>query len=240
MRGLARRLLLTVSIIWASSLVAACSGPSPEQQILTNFFRAAKARDNSTLASISAVSLDPRTDGTIESFSITNIGPEERRPMRIKELTAEEETARKEDADFARRKRAYQDANIDAIKRVVAAEAAKTPIKGKDAEIQAAWAKWREDQSASLKKVAGAKDKLSRERSMAVTSLTPPGRDDVDVTGLDVEEVGKTVTADATLKSPSGEESNKKLVITLRKAVAKRGEELLDGHWIITSMEGAE
>ena len=43
-------------------LTAACSRP-PEQQLLTQFFRAARARDNATLAMMSAVTLDPAREG---------------------------------------------------------------------------------------------------------------------------------------------------------------------------------
>ena len=41
-------------------LEIACSRP-PEQQMLNQFFRAARNRDNTTAALMSTVSLDPRT-----------------------------------------------------------------------------------------------------------------------------------------------------------------------------------
>ena len=58
-------LLLPIALLEIS-----CSRP-PEQQMLSQFFRAAKNRDNTTAALMSTVSLDPRTQGSIEDFSIT-------------------------------------------------------------------------------------------------------------------------------------------------------------------------
>ena len=48
-------------------LEIACSRP-PEQQMLGQFFRAARNRDNTTAAMMSTVTLDPRTQGSIEGF----------------------------------------------------------------------------------------------------------------------------------------------------------------------------
>ena len=46
-------------LVPATLLVIGCSRP-PEQQFLTQFFRAAKARDNTTVGRMSAVTIDPR------------------------------------------------------------------------------------------------------------------------------------------------------------------------------------
>src|SRR4051794_40112821 len=72
-----------------------CSRP-PEQQFLTQFFRAAKGRDNTTVGRMSAVQIDPRTQGTVESFSIESISPETRTPLTFKPLF-EAETKAKQD-----------------------------------------------------------------------------------------------------------------------------------------------
>ena len=52
--------------------MVSCSRP-PEQQFLTQFFRAAKGRDNTTAGRMSAVMIDPREQGSVEDFSIENI-----------------------------------------------------------------------------------------------------------------------------------------------------------------------
>lgn len=220
-------------------VLAACGGSGPEQQILTTFFRASRVRDSVTLANMSAVTLDPREDGTVQDFTITNVAPDARRQLQIKQLMQDEEAAKKEDADFTARKRQYQDANIKAIERVIKAEGAKQPVKGPDAVVQAAWAKWREEQSVSQKKLSAAKEKVARERAVAVDSLTAPGRPDVDPTGLEVELITRQVTVDAQVKSPDGQTAPKTLVFTLQRAVGTPagGGETMEGRWLIIGLK---
>ena len=71
---------ITLLLLPLALLEIACSRP-PEQQMLNQFFRAARNRDNTTAAMMSSVTLDPRTQGSIESFSITSVGPEQRTPL---------------------------------------------------------------------------------------------------------------------------------------------------------------
>jgi hypothetical protein len=83
-RSKVRPFVLLAPVIGGFALLAAACGSSgPEQQILTNFFRAARVRDNTTLANISAVSFDARTIGTVQDFEITNAGEEQRRQLQI-------------------------------------------------------------------------------------------------------------------------------------------------------------
>jgi hypothetical protein len=63
MKKVAAALLLVPSTL----LVISCSRP-PEQQFLTQFFRAARSRDNTTVGRMSAVEIDPRTQGSVESL----------------------------------------------------------------------------------------------------------------------------------------------------------------------------
>jgi hypothetical protein len=60
-------------------LAAACSYSPPEQQVLETFFRAARLHDRTTLAGVATVDFDPRKDGSIQEFTIDNIGEPERR-----------------------------------------------------------------------------------------------------------------------------------------------------------------
>src|SRR5258706_1462334 len=71
-------------------IIAACSSPPIEQQVLTKFFRAARVRDNTTLASISAVNFHTRTDGSVQAFKIESAGAEQPRKLVIAQLTDEE------------------------------------------------------------------------------------------------------------------------------------------------------
>ena len=223
-------------IVGFALLVAACGSAPPEQQVLNNFFRASRVRDNATLANLAAVSFDPRTEGTVQNFEIANVSEEQRRTLQIKQLIDEEEKAKQADADFAKKKKEYQDANIEAIERVVKAERSGATVRGKDAEVQAAWSKWRDEQSQYQKKLSEARTKLSNERALAVTSLTAPGRPDVDVSNMDVELVTKQVTVNAQVREPSGSTTPKTLVFVLQRAVAKGSEGERDGRWIITGI----
>src|SRR5438128_2617657 len=105
-----RVLVLLAPAIGAVALFAAACGGSTgaEQQILTNFFRASRVRDNVTLANLAAVSFDPRTDGSVQDFDIASIGAEQRRQLQIQQLAQEEDAARQADSDFTMKKRAYQ------------------------------------------------------------------------------------------------------------------------------------
>ena len=82
---------------------AACSRP-PEQQMLNQFFRAARSRDNASVAMMSAVTLDPRTQGSVEDFSITSVGPEQRTPINLQALLDAAEQARAAEAEFQQQK----------------------------------------------------------------------------------------------------------------------------------------
>ena len=218
-------------------LTAACSlGRAPEEQVLTNFFRASRVRDNATLANISAVSLDARTDGVVQDFEVVSIGEEQRRTLQIKQLAEEEEKAKQEDAEFAKKKKEYQDANLEAIERVVKLERSGGTARGKDAEVQTTWSKWRDEQSQYQKRLSEARSKHANERALAVNSLTAPGQSDVDVSGMNVELITKQVTVNAEVRDPSGNTSNKTYVFTLQKAVATGGPEERDGRWIITAI----
>jgi hypothetical protein len=219
-------------------MTAACTMTrSPEQQVLTNFFRASRVRDNATLANISAVSFDARTDGTVQDFEITNIGEEQRRTLQIKQLAEEEEKAKQADAEFAKRKKEYQDANLAAIERVVKLERSGGTVRGKDAEVQATWSKWRDEQSQYQKRLSEARAKHQNERALAINSLTAPGQTDVDVSGMTVELVTKQVTVNAEVRDPNGGTSNKTYVFTLQKAVGTGGADgEREGRWIITGI----
>jgi hypothetical protein len=232
-------IILVTLVGGVALLTAACGmGRSAEEQVLTNFFRASRVRDNATLANISAVSFDARTDGTVQDFEVVNIGEEQRRTLQIKQLAEEEDKAKQEDAEFAKKKKEYQDANLEAIERVVKLERSGGTPRGKDAEVQAAWSKWRDEQSQFQKRLSEARAKHANERLLAVNSLTPPGQPDADVSGMNVELITKQITVNAEVRDPNGgATTNKTYVFTLQKAIGTGGPEGdRDGRWIITSI----
>ena len=51
----------------------ACGVLSPEEQLLTDFFEASRLYDTSVMARLSAVPLNPRTEGIVDSFEIQRV-----------------------------------------------------------------------------------------------------------------------------------------------------------------------
>lgn len=230
---------LLATVIVASALMGACSAPPPEQALLKNFFRASAARDNGSLEAIANVTIDPKTQGSVQGFAITSTGEETRRPLHVAELLKEEASAQEAADKVTKEKRVYQDANLDAIKRVTTAESAKLEVKGKDAEILSAWTKWREDQTLANRAVTEAKKKVAAEKSLAALSLAARGKPDVDLATATMEMVAKKVTVEADFKPVDGAEAKKSLVLTLEKAAGKSADgAALDGHWVVTAIEG--
>jgi hypothetical protein len=218
-------------------LVAACGSTPVEQQILTQFFRAARVRDNTTLAGMSAVNFDPRTEGTVEDFKIDSIGEPQRRKLQLQEFADEQEKIRNEQIEFTKKMRDFYQSNSIAIDRAAKADQAKQPVRGTDAELLAEWKKWDADSRDLERKLSQARQKVARERSTAVASLTTPGRDDVDVTGMDVDIVNEPVTITAQVQTPEGKTTPKTMVVTLQRASGKKDGQALEGRWIIMSIQ---
>jgi len=235
-RTLFRSLRHPLVVVFALLLVA-CGGSSSEQQLLTNFFRASRVRDNATLSNISSVQFNPRTDGSVQDFKVTNVGPQQRRTLQIQQTLEEVTQAQQAETEFAKRKKEYQDANMPALQRVSTSQREKKPITGKDAEVLAAWTKISVEELATKKRSSQARTKARDESSIAIGSLTPPGRPDVDVKGMDVEVISKQVTVDAEVKGPDGQTTPKTLVFTFQRAVGKKDGQTTEGRWIITGLQ---
>src|SRR6186713_2616583 len=124
--------LLAPVLFTVAVLAGACGASHPEQQQLQQFFRASGMRDDGTLANFAAVNFDPKTDGTVTAFTITNVSEVRVEPLRFKDLTKALEDAQAADKEFSDRKKAYQDSHADALKRVVAAEGANKKLSGAD------------------------------------------------------------------------------------------------------------
>ena len=150
-------------LVPATLIVVGCSRP-PEQQFLTQFFRAARGRDNTTVGRMSAVTIDPRTQGSVEDFSITNISDENAHAADVQAaVRGRSRRPREEEKAFLKTKIEYQNANIKAIEEVLKLEAqpdAKlTPAQQK---IKAEWDKWREGIAAHARDDLGATAAIKR------------------------------------------------------------------------------
>jgi hypothetical protein len=229
--------LPAVVVLTAAVLASACSSAGEEQQLLKKFFDASRMRDNTTLNNIAAVAFRPQEEGTIQSFSIVSVTPETRRTLRIKELNAAFDAAKKEDDEFTKNKKEYQDKNIEAIDRALKAERENKPLRGNDAEVQKQWTKWREETQAVSKKVSEARKAAADEQTIAALSVYD-ARNPVNVADYDGDLASKDVTIAAQAKAPDGQTSDKQLVVTLQRAELKNAAgEARNGRWVITGIK---
>jgi hypothetical protein len=220
----------------AALLATGCGGGS-EQQLLQQYFQAARLRDQTTLTNIATVSWDIQQRGTVTDFEVTNTGEEQKRPLEMRTLRKAHEDAQAADEEFSKRKKAYQDENIEAIDRVIKAERSNGKLSGRDAQVQTAWTKWRQEMSEHAKKVQDARMALSDERGVAEISVYNP-RNPVDVTEYDGELLSKDVTVNAQVRMADGQSASKTLVVTMQRAVLKKeGSPDVNGRWIITDIK---
>lgn len=210
-----------------------CAG-APEYQLVDQFFRSSRLADTMTLGNIATVSFDPKKDGTVEGFSIVLVTtPEQTRDLDMIGLSKALKDAQAADEVFSKQMKEYQDANSDAIDRVLKAEGKNAKVTGKDGQVQAAWVKWREDQKAHSKAVSEARAKLSAEKRVAELSIA-----DYDVTTYNGVESTKEVTVDANVRMPDGASAKKTIVLTMQRAVLKgdKGQDIT-GKWMFTRIE---
>jgi hypothetical protein len=219
-------------------LAAACSRPA-EQQFLTQFFRASRARDNTTLAMMSAVAIDPREQGTVEDFSITSVTPERRTPLDLKGLLEAERKARDAEAEFAKRKMEYQNANLPVLEQVVKLERDPSArMTAAQQVVKTAWDKWREEQGAFTKAVSEARAAVVAASGPAEASLTQPGQPPFDPSAFEGEMVTKDVVLDADIRNPQGQTAPATLTVTMTRAVGTLAGQPREGRWIITKIAG--
>ena len=70
-----RALALSVgSALWA--LASLACGASAEEQTLLRFFVAAPTLDSTVISKYATIGFNPRTDGIVQTFTVTSVGPE--------------------------------------------------------------------------------------------------------------------------------------------------------------------
>jgi len=231
---------LAIALVLAplALLGAACSKP-PEQQFLSQFFRAARTRDNETLARISAVQFNPREQGEVSSFDITNVSDERRTPLDFKGLISARQKAVDDETDFRKRRLEFESTNRPALEAIAKMErdpAAKfTPAQQ---TLKAEWDKWRADALGVTKAAASGKAAMSSSTGPAEASLAQPGQPAFDSEKFTGELVSKDVTLTAQVKSPDGQTAEKKLVVTIQRVEGTQDGNRRNGRPIITRIQG--
>ncbi|HTG88933.1 MAG TPA: hypothetical protein VL914_02025 [Vicinamibacterales bacterium] len=232
--------VLASMVLMAAALSACSSANANEENLVRQFFRASSLRDNMTLANFAVVAFDPKAEGTVNDFDVTAVSPEKTEPLRVIELSKALTEAEAANKAFNEKKKTYQDANMEAIDRVLKAESAGRKLSGKDAQIQAEWTKWRDDTGAEAKKVSSARAELSNARPLAELSLMPnAGAATPTIEEMDGTMVSKDITIAATVKAPDGGTSKKNYVVTAQRAIVKGKEGDRQGRWIITGIKPA-
>jgi hypothetical protein len=228
--------LIPLLVVLAFS-VSGCAG-SEHDQMIRRFFTASSMGDNITIANISTVSFDPAKDGKAQNVSFVSETPEQTRELKIKDLNKAFLDAQAAESEYSKKMKDYQDKNLEAINRVIKIEqSGKGKPAGKDAEVQAAWTKWRDESTSLNKKVSEARKALQSERKVADLSL--PDQDANQAAS--VTEATKEVTVSANVLSPDGQSAKKILVLTLQRVIMKdAAAKEVPGKWMITGLkEGA-
>jgi hypothetical protein len=185
------------------------------------------------------VSFDPKAEGTVNSVKVISVTPERVEPLKIQELAKALADSEAESKAFQEKKKAYQDAHMDAIDRVLKAESSGKKPSGADASVQAEWTKWRDDTAVQAKKTSAARTALADARPIAELSLSGANGTPPEISELNGNMVTKDVTIDATVKAPDGSTSQKQMVVTMQRAVVKTEKGDRNGKWIITGLKPA-
>lgn len=234
------RVTLTLALVVAplALLAAACSRPA-EAQFLNQFFRAARTRDNTSVAMMSAVEFDPREKGEVTDFDVVSIGEERRTPLDYKTLVAAHQKAVAEETEFRQRKIAYQNQHMPMLEKIVKMERdASVKFSAAEQKFKDEWDKWRADTTTHAKAVAAAKSAISAQTGPAEASLTQPGQPPFDISTFEGDLVSKDVTIDATVKMPDGQTTQKQLVVTIQRVEGTQGGQPRVGKNVIAKIEG--
>ena len=220
-------------------VAVACGGGGEEKTLLNKYFMASKVSDNMTLSNIATVAFDPKADGQMMSFNILNVTPDKVVPLQIKQHAAALKAATDEEKAFTAKKKAFQDANSDAIDRIVKAEGKNQPLKGKDADLQKEWSKWRDQTSEHAKKLSELRKRVSEAQPIVEISCQDQ-RNPIDTTAYEGETVSKDITVDGQVKTEAGTTA-KKYVFTLQRVTLKNvnGKDV-NGRWVITDRKDAQ
>lgn len=233
-----KRWLIIPALLLA--VVAVACGGGDEKTLLNKYFMASKVADNMTLANIATVAFDPKADGQMQNFSILSVSPDKVVPLELKQHAADLKAAIDAEKAFTEKKKAFQDANADAIDRILKAEQKNQTLKGKDADLQKEWAKWRDQTSEHAKKLSEVRKKVAQGQPIVEISCQDQ-RNPIDVTAYEGDSASKEIVIEGQVKPVEGPAVTKKFVFTLQRITLKgvNGKDVV-GRWVITDRKDAQ
>ena len=216
-------------------LVSACGGGGEEQTLIRTYFQAARVNDRTSLNNIAMFLWNAEVQGTVSRPRVQNVAEEQRRPLRMQELSQALAEARAAEETFTEEKVAYQDENFDAINRVLEAEREGDDVRRRDLEVQEAWTDWRERTMEHSRIVAAALDELNSEQAEAELSMFDPNNP-LDLTQYNGELVTKEVEITAQIER-DGNETEETLTVILQRAIltAEDGTPV-EGRWVVRNI----
>ena len=227
--------LLVALVLALGGLLAGCGGGGEEQALIGSFFRASRFNDRPTLSGISMVAFSPQEDGTVGSFDVENVAEEQRRPLRMGELSEALQEVRRAQQEFADGMKMYQDENSEAVIRVLEAERADEDVGRRDRDVQEEWTRYRDESQQHSRAVSDAESELNAESSVPEVSAYDPNNP-IAVRGLEGELVTKEVTISAEVDR-DGSSENRTMVITLQMVELDGPDGPIQGRWIITDIQ---
>jgi len=222
------------------AVVAVACGGGEEKTLLSKYFTASKVGDNMTLENIATVAFDPKADGQMQTFSVLSVSEEKVTPLELKAKAAELKAAVDDEKAFTKEKTTFQDANSDAIERILKAEQKNQTLKGKDAELQKEWTKLRDEARVHAKTASEIRKAVAAAQPIVEISCQDQ-RNPIDVTAYEGGTASKDVTIEGRVKPVEGPAVTKKFVFTLQRVTLK-GVDGKDnvGRWVITDRKDAQ
>jgi hypothetical protein len=216
-------------------LVSACGGSGEEQTLIRTYFQAARVNDRASLGNIAMYAWNAEERGAVSRPNVQTVAEEQRRPLRMLELTEVLAEARESEETFTQEKIAYQDENFDAINRVLEAEREGDDVARRDREVQEAWTDWRERTMEHSREVSAALDELNSEQNEASLSMFDPNNP-IDVTEYNGELVTKDVEITARVEL-DGNETEETLTVTLQQAILTAADGTpMEGRWVVRNI----
>ena len=231
-------LALAVTLLPIGLLVA-CSSAPPEQQLLSQFFRAARNRDNETMARMAAVDFDSREQGEVTRFEITSVSEERRTALNYRAMIDAQAKATTDLEEFRKRRYDFESTNRPALEIISKLE--KDPAAKFDPKQQALKAEWdkRKQDALGLQKTASnAKTQMADSIGPAEASLSQPGQPAFSAEKFTGELISKDVTINADVRK-DGQTSQKTMVVTIQRVEGAMDGNRRTGRSIITRIQGA-